>query len=231
MTQLTCRLTGPQSRERINPILLQFALDRNIRVEIAQDPICKIDFVWETYCEKNWREAHNHAKVLNRLSNSQVCPNILLFKPQVCQIFEDKSNFALLQLRMSAPHLETFVAESKDSLFRWLDAKWSSPLDTKNEVSLDHVSFEIDLHQLGQVSFEGEQHVWSVPPSSDVCIDWWAVKASKGNGGKDVWIVHKNNYRHVIAEALRGDEEFVVQRYSPLSLPLCVTVIHPNSDT
>eukprot|EP01035_Chromulina_nebulosa_P036336 gene36336-48939_t len=39
---------------------------------------------------------------------------------------------------------------------------------------------------------------------------WWAIKASQGNGGRDVWIVNKDNYAQVIAE-LPESEEYVIQ--------------------
>ena len=41
---------------------------------------------------------------------------------------------------------------------------------------------------------------------------WWAIKASQGNGGRDVWIVNKENYAPTIAE-LPESEEYVIQRY------------------
>lgn len=30
--------------------------------------------------------------------------------------------------------------------------------------------------------------------------DWWVVKASKGNGGRDIWILNENNYQTVMEE-------------------------------
>jgi hypothetical protein len=41
---------------------------------------------------------------------------------------------------------------------------------------------------------------------------WWAVKASQGNGGRDVWIVNKENYEQVVS-TLPKSEEYVIQRY------------------
>lgn len=42
-------------------------------------------------------------------------------------------------------------------------------------------------------------------------LDWWAVKASKGNGGKDIWIVNKDNYLQMCDE-VRNNEEYVIQQ-------------------
>lgn len=42
--------------------------------------------------------------------------------------------------------------------------------------------------------------------------DWWVVKASAGNGGKDIWVITCANYDEVISELPAG-ETFVVQRY------------------
>lgn len=42
--------------------------------------------------------------------------------------------------------------------------------------------------------------------------DWWAVKASKGNGGRDVWVMNKSNVEEVLNE-LPADDEYVIQRF------------------
>lgn len=42
--------------------------------------------------------------------------------------------------------------------------------------------------------------------------DWWVVKASAGNGGKDIWVMTCANYDEVISELPKG-ETFVIQRY------------------
>ena len=45
--------------------------------------------------------------------------------------------------------------------------------------------------------------------------DWWVVKASQGNGGRDVWVFNSQNYRQVIQE-LPYQQEYVIQRYTEL---------------
>ncbi len=42
--------------------------------------------------------------------------------------------------------------------------------------------------------------------------DWWVVKASKGNGGRDIWMMNRRNGLDLI-RSLPGDEEYVVQKY------------------
>jgi hypothetical protein len=43
--------------------------------------------------------------------------------------------------------------------------------------------------------------------------DWWAIKASAGNGGKDIWIINKENYLSSIDSLPKQtDEEYVIQR-------------------
>jgi hypothetical protein len=45
--------------------------------------------------------------------------------------------------------------------------------------------------------------------------DWWAIKASAGNGGKDIWIINKENYLSTIDSLPKQtDEEYVIQRYN-----------------
>jgi hypothetical protein len=41
--------------------------------------------------------------------------------------------------------------------------------------------------------------------------DWWVVKSSKGNGGRDIWILNSQNSDLVIADL--QSEEYVIQRY------------------
>jgi hypothetical protein len=41
--------------------------------------------------------------------------------------------------------------------------------------------------------------------------EWWVLKASKGNGGKDIWIVNHTNFHHVVNE-FQTNEQFVIQK-------------------
>jgi hypothetical protein len=41
--------------------------------------------------------------------------------------------------------------------------------------------------------------------------DWWMVKASAGNGGRDIWLIHQNNYNNVF-EVLPKKQEYVIQK-------------------
>ena len=34
--------------------------------------------------------------------------------------------------------------------------------------------------------------------------DWWVVKASAGNGGKDIWVMARHNFNTVLAELPKG---------------------------
>lgn len=42
--------------------------------------------------------------------------------------------------------------------------------------------------------------------------DWWVVKASNGNGGRDIWMIHRDNYLTALDD-LPDDHEYVIQRY------------------
>ncbi len=75
------RITGPQSVERLTPLLKQVCIEtfrESSSWAEANESSRELDFVWETACEKSWRERHQNARVLNRLNNSQVG---LLFYP------------------------------------------------------------------------------------------------------------------------------------------------------
>jgi hypothetical protein len=105
-------------------------------------------------------------------------------------ILEDKSNLAFLQLRMKCPTLTTFVAKNGSDVISWAQQRWKiSGCNTDKHGS----SIEADN-------------------------DWWAVKASKGNGGTDIFIIHEENFKDVLAQAWKG-EEYVIQRCRDVSTP------------
>lgn len=52
----------------------------------------------------------------------------------------------------------------------------------------------------------------AVPQCETEDRDWWVVKASKGNGGRDVWVFNRSNHEKVVTE-LPANEEYVIQRY------------------
>jgi hypothetical protein len=65
------RITGPHSVARLEALVHQCG-----EFVICTDPDVSssspMDFVWETYCERVWKESHDAAHVLNRLHNTQV---------------------------------------------------------------------------------------------------------------------------------------------------------------
>ena len=162
--QFLYRITGKQSVERLDPLVSRVvsnccAWDKDTHTNR------QLDFVWETTCEKDLRERHNSAKVINKLHNSQ--------------IIESKSSLAYLQLLVDYPMLDTKVAYSSAEVEGWAKRRWYSASNTQCETE-DR--------------------------------DWWVVKASKGNGGRDVWVFNKSNHEKVISE-LPPNEEYVIQRY------------------
>ena len=88
---LIYRITGPQSIERLDPLLrlLQPATATNPEVEWqrAQETDERLSFVWETACEKAWRDRHLQSTVLNRLNNSQVRSDQIFLKQELMTCF------------------------------------------------------------------------------------------------------------------------------------------------
>ena len=159
------RITGPQSIERLDPLLKEFHFNLENATKTTNEPLT---FVWETTCEKELRAKHKEAFILNKLNNTQ--------------ILESKSSFAFLQLTMDRKFLECFVASNAAQARTWAVNRWNA-----NESITD-----------------------------DYECDWWAIKASNGNGGKDIWIVNRNTYQKSLSE-LPANDEYVIQR-SGLSL-------------
>lgn len=104
---VTYRITGKQSIERLEPLLAR--VHPRLRFISCSDPSPSqaITFVWETYCEKAFKDAHNNAVILNRLHNSS--------------ILESKSHFAYLRLLPPYPALlETYVARNRAEVASWM---------------------------------------------------------------------------------------------------------------
>ena len=64
------RVTGEQSIDRLVPLLS--LIHPTLTWEEAKSSTDNLDFVWETSCEKHWRDAHLSATILNKMHNSQV---------------------------------------------------------------------------------------------------------------------------------------------------------------
>lgn len=107
---------------------------------------------------------------------------IILNRLHNSQIIESKSCLAYLQLMMKNPTLDTYIATGALEVAFWAERRWSSQSKTLT-CDMDRNSF-----------------------------DWWVVKASKGNGGRDVWVFNEENYKRVITELAESDE-YVIQRY------------------
>lgn len=206
---LTYRVTGAQSIDRIDPLLK--SLD-NFDWTSINDSTTALDFVWETACKVADRNQHSEARILNRLHNSK--------------IIEDKSNLAFLQLQMmdwsTSKSLETYVAKDAREVSRWASKRWMPSAALKMDIArtteedLDpnlewRVSEALQSHSS---SLEGHvQHLisdeaalgWNHDDRND---DWWAVKASKGNGGRDVWILHKENVGDILSHLPPNDGTF-----------------------
>jgi hypothetical protein len=110
-------------------------------------------------------------------------------------VLEDKGNLAFLELKSLYPNiLETFIASTSDVFSSWAIKRWG-PADTQNAAS--------------SVTTDSDDSLSSRDAHNT--SDWWAVKASKGNGGKDVWIANRSNFAAVASE-LPKDGELVIQR-------------------
>lgn len=182
------RITGKQSIERLEPLIYSLFKTNQYSKEKKLIPISyekytqitncysldnqhnKIDFVWETTCEKVNKTLHQSAQILNKLHNSS--------------IIESKSYLAFLQLLIPTHNmLETYVAMNAIEVANWISNRWNN-----NQLYVD------DKEQTDRI----------------VEMDWWVVKASKGNGGRDVWILNKQNYSSIIPQLC--NDEYVIQR-------------------
>ena len=112
MSDLTYRITGEQSIERIEPLLSMVFPNRKLIPFSLSSSKDRIDFVWETTCEITMRKIHANALIYNRLNNSS--------------IIESKSDFAFLQIRMknTCHVLPTYIACNRDKILKWCKDRW-----------------------------------------------------------------------------------------------------------
>lgn len=120
-------------------------------------------------------------------------------------MLEDKANLALLQRRMTAPTLQSHAVKGAAAVALWA-----------------RLQFQQDPQLGGSVGIAPDQDVPSVAPLGAEAVaatvgrgsarddNWWCVKASGGNGGMDVWVLHEGNWK-AVTEKLRHDEEYVIQ--------------------
>ncbi len=91
-------------------------------------------------------------------------------------MLEDKGNLAFLQLKMNCPVLPTYVAHDRTDVLKWAKNRWD-------------INVQTTVFNLSNISSE----------------DWWVVKASRGNGGKDVWFMNANNYLSLCGDVDMGE--------------------------
>ncbi|KAJ1427693.1 tubulin-tyrosine ligase family-domain-containing protein, partial [Ochromonadaceae sp. CCMP2298] len=89
----------------------------------------------------------------------------------------------------------------------------------ESKSSLAYLQLRVDYPMLETYIAEGGGEVgawvkarWETQGTAQAELDWWVVKASKGNGGRDVWILNAGNADKVLSE-LEPLEEYVIQKY------------------
>ena len=136
---------------------------------------------------------------------------------------------------MKVPTLDTYIAPNATNVLQWCTSRWSEQSNIEEACDERHrtPSTEFDYKaSLSPKSFLNEEHHWSVPftEKSDggehvmPLTDWWAVKASKGNGGKDVWVVNRRNFEQILS-TIPPNDEYIIQRYT-LMVFLCSLTIN-----
>jgi len=56
-----------------------------------------------------------------------------------------------------------------------------------------------------------QDHVDDEDHDDDNDYDWWVLKASKSNGGREVWVCNRSNYQKVMNQLI-DDDEYIVQK-------------------
>ena len=56
-----------------------------------------------------------------------------------------------------------------------------------------------------------QDHVDDEDHDDDNDYDWWVLKASKSNGGREVWVCNRSNYQKVMNQLI-DDDEYILQK-------------------
>ena len=206
-TRFVYRVTGVGARKRFVPVLEGMGCWREVDEGQNNGQNEQIDFVYETTVSKEWKEAHEGAKVRNSLSGSRV--------------LEDKAALAHL-LGDEGKGLESYVLEGVESVRAWAEERWA-----QNEVNSDPVvpfsDSESCENDPNRVKTDDERpssgRNRSSPRQKPKFLvnsdpDWWCLKAARGNGGLDVWVLRRSNAREVLGKLNPKFQDcFVVQRY------------------
>lgn len=132
------------------------------------------------------------------------------------KVLEDKANLALLQRLMSAPTLESRIMVGRKEVYGWAHLQFlplpASPDHSRPPLpSTTDESSDTEVSPSGLVSEPGSPPIaCSGNVKGPVGENWWCVKASGGNGGMDIWVMHEGNWREV-AKRLHDSEEYVIQ--------------------
>lgn len=206
------RITGKQAKSRISPLLQHLQLSSKIKW-LSVDAESVIGSCDNTQQKDSlvfvWE---THCEKSWKIYHEKT---LIYNRLHNVNILESKSNLAYLLYKIKEKPfvLETFIAVNKVEIMQWCHRKWIVNDTMLTEHSITNASF-LDNN------------------NKQFDIDWWVIKASNGNGGRDIWIVNKNNYKQVIdnipsvAAAVGGTiassslskqqykhDEYVVQRY------------------
>ena len=147
-------------------------------------------------------------------------------------MLEDKANLVLLQRLMTAPTLESYVAQGRETVAEWAQLRFqhrNKPPDgaamppprappegagvDDDRVSNHDGATTRDAKATATIK-EVPETAAEAGGAAEVGgaggEDWWCVKAAGGNGGLDIWVLHEGNWKSV-TEQLSVGESYVIQ--------------------
>lgn len=129
----------------------------------------------------------------------------------------------LLQRLMTAPTLESFAVNGRSAVSRWAEQRFKEKIPSREspppppftrEAGYQHddqfLARKRALVQGTSAATETTEKLEAVGNGPAGEEDWWCVKAAGGNGGLDIWVLHKGNWK-MVTEALSEHESYVIQ--------------------
>ena len=92
----------------------------------------------------------------------------------------------------------------------------SQILENKANLAILQTAMEIDMLETYLAQGFEEVRDWChwkfVKCTVSGELDWWVLKASQGNGGRDIWVISNDNYQSILT-GIPLNDHFVIQRY------------------
>lgn len=198
---ILCRITGKQSVERLKKlIMIKYSqISRFHNVYPIDDNAMTNCFIIDCKCEKC-------IKNLNSISN--ISDYVILRSLSIPLVWETRCEKQYKSIHRKAQCLNKLhnsnIIENKANLIyleRIINNKYKEASQT---LEAYYFSGIIELNAWLEIRWSNTK--------DPLPNDWWVLKAAKGNGGKDIYIISYQNFKAILTNLNESTDEYIIQR-------------------